>query len=304
MSVLQPARAPRAGSSGSLFDAAFIAALERLAIVAKRARAAGDRGGRRSQRRGASVEFADHRSYAPGDDVRRIDWNLYGRLDKLFLKLYVEEVDLTVHVIVDASASMSFGTPSKFDTARRLAAALGYVALAGMDRLKLGMLTPSGLTGFGPTRGRAQVFRMLDHLDRAAAGGDADLGDLLLERPPMVGGVTVLISDFLTPTGCAAAVRRYMAAKQRVVCLQVLAPEEISPEIYGDFTLEDSESGATVDVTSGPRALEAYRRSLGKLEAELAGLSRHGPCSYLLVRSDVDVVDFCLRELPRAWVVR
>lgn len=299
-----PAAMNAASATGTLFDAAFLAALDKLAIVAKRARATGDRGGRRSQRRGASVEFADHRSYVPGDDIRRIDWNLYGRLEKLFLKLYVEEVDLTVNVVVDGSASMRFGTPPKFDTARRLAAALGYVALAGMDRLKIGVLGPAGLTGFGPTRGRNQVFRMLDHLDQALAGGDGDLGQALLDRPPAMGGVTVLISDFLTPTGCAAAVRRAMAARQRVVCLQVLAPEELSPELHGDFTLEDAESGATVDVTSGPRALEAYRRSLAKLEAELSGLSRHGPCSYLLVRSDLDIVDFCLTELPKAWVIR
>lgn len=291
-------------SSESIFDAAFLARLEHLSLVAKRVRARGDRGGHRGPRRGASVEFADHRSYNPGDDFRRIDWNLYGRLLKLYMKLYVEEVDLTLSLVLDGSASMAFGTPPKWDSARRLAGALGFLALKGLDRVRLGVHAGAGFTAFGPARGRGRVFALFDFLSACAATGQTDLGRVLRERKPDVGGVTVIVSDFLCETSPVDAVRRLCAVGQRVVLLQVLAREELEPDMLGDLMLEDSESGATVEVTAGGAVLRAYRESLAGLRAELEGLARHGAVTHVLVPSDADVVEMLLTALPRAGVLR
>ncbi|MFN7972282.1 MAG: DUF58 domain-containing protein [Acidobacteriota bacterium] len=293
-----------AGAVSALFDNEFLASLEKLSLMTKRARASGDRGTRRGARRGASVEFADHRSYEPGDDYRRIDWNLYARLSKLFIKLYVEEVDLTLSVAVDASGSMAFGTPSKFDTARRIAAALGYVALSGLDRVRIGVASESGYAGFGPARGKRQIFGIFRFLEQATAQGLSDLTKVVAEQKPGGGGVTVLVSDFLSPTGPSDAVYRLLGARQRVVLLQVLAPEEIDPELYGDFLLVDSETGAPIEVTAGPRILAAYKANLRRLQAELASFSKQGPVTFVPVPSDVDVVDLMLSTLPKALVLR
>ncbi|MFQ6097104.1 MAG: DUF58 domain-containing protein, partial [Armatimonadota bacterium] len=147
-----------------LFDADFFRKLERLSILVKRPFPGVLKGEKRSPRRGHSVEFADFRNYTPGDDFRRVDWNVYGRLEKLFLKLFVEEEDLTVYVLIDGSKSMDFGEPRKFDYARRLAAAIGYIALCNLDRLAIGVFTSRVATLFPSTRGRPEAHRMFDFL--------------------------------------------------------------------------------------------------------------------------------------------
>jgi uncharacterized protein (DUF58 family) len=121
----QPVRKP---SQSMLFDEAFLRKLERIAILSKRAAAGQLQGERRSSKRGQSVEFADFRPYSSGDDFRRIDWNAYARLERFFIKLFIEEEDLTVHLLVDTSKSMDWGNPNKLEYAIRSAGALGYIA--------------------------------------------------------------------------------------------------------------------------------------------------------------------------------
>jgi len=160
----------------ALFDGEFLRRLEYLALVSRRLHRGEARGSHGTPRRGSSsVDFADYRAYQPGDDFRSIDWNIYGRLDRLLVKLFAEEEDLSVHLLLDTSRSMAYGSPRKVDWARRLAAALGYIGLASLDRVGAALFSTGMKGSLPPRRGRAQVFHLFEYLGRAEAAGGTDL---------------------------------------------------------------------------------------------------------------------------------
>ena len=154
-----------------LFDQDFLKRLDALSIVSRRVGTGQAKGERRTLRKGSGVEFMDYRPYAVGDDLRYVDWNIYSRLDKLLLKLYVEEEDMCLHLLVDGSASMGFGAPSKLDYALQVAAALGYISLANLERVALGVFSQDATRVLRPMRGRGQILPILDFLSGVEAGG-------------------------------------------------------------------------------------------------------------------------------------
>ncbi len=287
--------------SGSLLDPDFIARLERLRLLARR-RFAGTAGGaRRSTRRGASVEFADHRAYAPGDDIRRIDWNAYARLEELVLRLYVAEEDLTVHLLVDRSASMGFGEPSKLEVAKRLAAALSYVSLAGSERVAVVPFGDRADRPLPPTRGKRRVGHVLRFLDGIQATGETDLAqavDQFLARRPRP-GLVVLLADLLDPGGWTRPLDRLLAEKHEPVLFHVLAAEELDPPSGGDFAFVDSERGTRVEVSLDARARRAYLARLGSFLEEVEGYARKRGISYVRVSGD-DALEQALMSYLRA----
>lgn len=284
-----------------LFDTAFLNKLERMGIVAKRAFPGVLKGEKRSPRRGHSVEFADFRSYTPGDDFRHVDWNAYGRLEKLFLKLFMEEEDLHVYVLIDASKSMDFGLPSKFDFARRLAAAFGYIALTNLDRLGISSFSGELEAIFPLARGRHQAHRMFDFLQALEVNGQTNLGRAMGQwairhRRP---GVLFLISDFFDPGGYQQALTTLQSRRFDVNVIHVLARQELEPEIRGDLRLVDSETGEAREITVSGSVLNLYRRSL---EGFCQGLQRfcHGrSMGYVRTSSADDFEDLVLRQLRR-----
>src|SRR5438477_11581178 len=196
-------RTAAAGTRQTFFSPEFLAQLERLSLISRRAFRGSVKGERRSPRRGHSVEFADYRAYGVGDDLRYVDWNIYGRLDRLHVKLFVDEEDLCLHLIVDASASMNFGTPSKLDCAVRIAAALGFVGLVNLERVGVGVLRERIAEGWNPARGRNQVLPLIEFLGRLRPSGTTSLGDGLAQYALRTreAGVAVLISDLMDPAG-------------------------------------------------------------------------------------------------------
>jgi hypothetical protein len=209
---------PRASSSPAaepLLAPDFLRRLERLRLATRRLFPGRMRGERRSTRRGASVEFADFRNYAQGDDLRYLDWNVYARLERLFIKLFVEEEDLHVYLLVDGSESMTFGSPAKFDYARRAAAALGYIALHSLDRVGFAVLGPRVRAIKAPARGRGAALDCFGWLQEQAAEGGTNLAASLREFALRTRrrGVAVLISDFLDP-GYADGLRACSAASR------------------------------------------------------------------------------------------
>src|SRR5690349_2477511 len=199
-------RMAAADTRQAFFSTEFLAQLERLSLLSRRAFRGSVKGERRSPRRGHSVEFADYRAYGVGDDLRYVDWNIYGRLDRLHVKLFVDEEDLCLHLLVDASLSMDFGTPRKLLYATRVAAALGFVGLVSHERVGLGVLRARAVEGWPPARGRNQVVSLLDFLGNIEPGGPTRLNDALAEyalraREP---GLAVLVSDLLDPQGFEA----------------------------------------------------------------------------------------------------
>ncbi len=238
----------------------FLGKLESLEIVSRRIRRGRFRGERRSVRRGTSVEFADYRPYVAGDDLRFLDWNLFARLDQLVTKLYHDEEDLAIHLVLDRSASMDFGEPTKALFAKRVLAAIGYIALLGQNRVTLWSPGAAGDVEVRDLRSPRSAQRLFDALERADVGGDASLGEPLRRwagtRRPR--GVLVVASDFLHPDGSWEHLRPLVRGGLEVHCVRVLAPEETEPEVEGDLRLVDAEDASGVDVTVTPRLLRLY----------------------------------------------
>src|SRR5262252_1113658 len=161
--------------SQSLLDPQFLHKLEQLELVSRKIFVGRMKGERKSRRRGSSVEFAEHRNYTTGDDLRHIDWNVYGRLDKLFLKLFLEEEDLHVYTVLDASLSMDFGSPTKLRYGKQVAAALAFIGLVNHDRVLVDTFASDLQPGMPSVRGRSQMWRVVQYLEALQASGTSDL---------------------------------------------------------------------------------------------------------------------------------
>lgn len=242
----------------ALLEGAFLERLERLSLVSRRRVAGYGKGDRRSIRKGTSIEFTDYRHYTPGDDPRQVDWNIYRRSGNLYVKQFEEEEILTAHLLVDVSRSMDWGTPSKAEFAAKLAAALGYIILAGSTRLVVATLSGSGATTFGPAWGHRQVGELQTFLRREGPKGETDLDAALASYSRRAeGGLAVVISDLLTPK-FEQGIKRLLDRRFEVTLLHVLAPEEVHPPMSGDLTLIDKEDGSEVAITLNQEALDRY----------------------------------------------
>ena len=278
--------------------------LEQLQLLARRRSKSTAKGERRSGARGQSVEFADYRTYVPGDDLRRIDWNLFGRLERLFLKLYEEERELPVTIYLDSSESMSFGRVSKFDFARQVAAAVGYVALCGFDRVTVEPFPladdQAGLVGeLRAVRGRRSAMRFFDNLNRLKSGGTADFNQALRlgAMKHRAQGVIVVLSDFLDPAGYEDGLKSLASRGSEVHAVQILAPEELEPSSYGDLRVIDSETGAEQEVTFGKYRLKSYRATVQNYCRRLQEYCRARGIRYQLAQSDTPIDDLLLKAM-------
>lgn len=271
-----------------LLGASFVRELEvlqrRLEIRAR----SGGVGEHLARRRGGSAEFKEHRAYAPGDDMRRIDWAAYARTGEPVLKLFRAEEDVIARIVCDASASLDFGEPTKLDAARRLAAAIGYMTLARSERAQLFVAGDGIAREHPPVRGRAGLAALLRSLDGVKAAGGTHLARAIdaVVRQSARPGLLCVLSDFFDPGPVTAALGRAAQAGHDVAAVQVVAAEELAPGLEGDLTLEDAETGALVDVTMDAAALAAYAaRFAGLCEALRAWARRHG-ATYVRARSD------------------
>jgi uncharacterized protein (DUF58 family) len=293
-----------APARAALFDEAFLRRLEQLELASRRLTAGRMKGERRSVRRGQSVEFADYRTYAHGDDLRQLDWNAYARLEKLFLKLFVEEEDVTVHILVDASRSMDYGEPNKLDAARRAAAALGYLGLASMDRVSVAFLGDGAATGMRPIRGKNRALELFSFLSTPrtermtglAAAARAYAGRLRGSGP------LLLISDLMDP-GYLDALRDLAGTRCQLSVLHLLAPDELEPDVPADARLVDSETGHAIEVSGDDDLVERYRARLADWGAEISAfVSRRGG-AYVQVPTDIELADLLFDVLRRRRVV-
>jgi len=281
------------------FSSEFLAQLERLALLSRRVFRGRVSGERRSPRRGHSVEFCDYRAYGVGDDLRYVDWNIYGRLDRLHVKLFVDEEDLCLHLLLDASASMDFGAPTKLEYGARLAAALGFVGLVGMERVGVGVLRERVAEGWSPTRGRNQVVNLFEFLGRVGPAGGTSLNDglgnyAMRAREP---GLAVVVSDLMDPAGFETGVRALLERRFDVHLVHVLAPEEMDPELAGDLRLVDAETGETRELSVDGEALRTYRERLRQFLERVETFSRTQEIGYHRVTTDTPVEEFVLAQI-------
>ena len=301
-------RSPRGGrpltrDDGLVVDADLLTKLDRLTLALGRDLISGLMGEHLAARRTAGIEFVDYRAYSAGDDLRRVDWNAYARLGTLHVRQAQAEHDTVLYVLVDASPSMSYGAPSKFLSARRLAAALGYVGLAHLDAVV--MTTPGSPAGALETRyrGRAESGSLFRDLQGLTTQSVADFDRLLANWSTGrgQGRIAVVISDLLID-GYRDGVRQLLSAGFQTTVLQVLSAEELNPIDQGDLELVDSETGERMEVHLGKEAMYEYHHRLNEWLAECEGWCRTHGANYLLVRSDWDVERVMLDMLRRRGV--
>lgn len=292
-----------------LFDESTLRKLNQLTLVASRVRSGAMKGERRSSRRGSSVEFADYRNYAPGDDLRRLDWNIYARLERPFIKLLEEEEDLAVHILVDGSQSMNWGEAeeNKFNYALRLAAGLGAITLASGDVLSIGLLQRGTvMTEFGPLRGQASLTRLFRFLTDLEPGGETDLNRSMRDYSiiPRRAGLVILISDLFASDGYETGLRQLMGRGHEAALIHVLAPDELDPPLAGDLQLIDSETNHEQDVSLDGGLRERYRaRAQAWIQSTQADCRKHG-IRYLDVITNQAWDQTLLLEMRRAGFVK
>ncbi len=260
-----PHRAPAGDpNSGPLLDPVFLHKLEQLELVSRKIFVGRMKGERKSRRRGSSVEFAEHRNYTTGDDIRHIDWNVYGRLDKLFLKLFLEEEDLHVYTVLDTSLSMDFGTPTKLRYGKQVAAALAFIGLVNHDRVLVDTFSARLEQGLHGIRGRSQMWRVVQYLEKLQPTGASDLTAACREFAIRHAGkgVVVVISDFLDKRGYQEALRYLLARNMDIYVVHVLSQEEVNPELVGDLRLVDAEDGDSAEITISAPLLKRYKDTL------------------------------------------
>lgn len=288
-----------------LFDQQFLRKLENMAFLLKKARAGRYSGQHRSPRKGQSVEFADYRAYVTGDDWRQVDWHAYARLERLFIKLFVEENDLLVHLLVDNSASMAWPSGQKFRLAKQLAGALGYLALANMEQAGVVALA-EGCGRYLPLqRGLQAVNRFWGFLRPLETGGAVNLNRNLRQAGKFIKGpgLTIIISDLLSPDGYEEGLQYLQHRGQQVLVIQVLDRSEKEPELLGNFRLVDCENGEAKEVSVTPLILKAYREHLQNFLSGVRGFCLVREIAYLEVDAADALEDILLRSLRSGGIL-
>ena len=289
-----------------LLSPSFLARLEQLELVSRKVFLGQMRGERRSPRQGISVEFSDYRNYVPGDDLRFIDWNIYGRLDRLFLKLFLEEEDLHVYLLLDTSQSMAFGDPQKLHYAKQIAAALGYIGLTRSDRVIIESVAGDSSLKMPPLRGKQQGLQMLEFLEQLHTGGGTSLSQSLRDFSVRNSGrgIVVLISDLMDKDGYESALRYLLAKQMDIYVIHLLSQEELNPNYQGDLRLVDSEDGDIAEITVNKPLVDRYKNHLKAYCDEIRNYCIRRGIFYLLADNQIPMEKLILEYLRQRLLVR
>lgn len=305
-----------------MLSEAFLQSLRTLRLNASRRRVGSLTGERRSVKRGRSVEFADYRNYTPGDDPRRVDWNVYARLERPYIKLFEDEEDLTTHILLDDSPSMFWQPDAESDgehlaqkwlCAAQLAVVLGYVALASGDKV---ILETSSFQRFGPKRGVAAAAALIAFVERVSATDKRDLRAMPAgRRQPLNAwlkryaldarpGLCILISDMLDESGYTEGFNALGGSRLDVSLLHTLSPDELDPPFTGDLRLKDVETANQQDMSMDDAVLSQYRQRLAAWSEEIAANVRRRGGRYHLTDTSLPLEEIVLKDLRREeWLI-
>ncbi len=293
-------------SEEPLLQPSLLAQLERMELVSRKIFRGRMKGERRSRRRGQSVEFADFRNYVAGDDLRFIDWNMFARLDKLFLKLFLEEEDLHFYTLIDCSSSMGFGEPTKFRYAQQLAGALGYIGLCRADRVKIEPLDGSKTQSSPVLRGRGSLWRLIEHLEAMKPDINVPLEEAVkafcLRNTGK--GILVIISDLMDKSGYETALKYLVARDLDIYLIHVLSQEEIDPAITGDLKLVDCEDGNIAEISVSQRLIDRYRQTLATFIEGARDFCAKRGIVYMMTSTERPVDRLVSRYLRQRGLVR
>jgi uncharacterized protein (DUF58 family) len=289
-----------------LLDEQFLNRLEYFRLHSKRPARGHWKGVHRAAKTGSGMEFADFRAYSEGDDLKNVDWRTYMRLNKLILRLYEEEADLPVYVFVDSSASMKFGSPSKFDYARKVAAALAYVGFVNMDRVSVIAVADGIVKDMSGKRGKSQAWPAFDFLEKLESEGKTSLQAAFKRyfAVPRTKGVVLVLSDFLDPAGFEPALRLLRQLRQEVFALHIVADEELSPALPDEVVLVDAEDGAATKRQITPALIRAYREEFERYGEEIDAYCTKNGWGYARALTRVSFEDLVLRVLRQDGLLR
>jgi len=296
----------RPGADEDLFDDEFQRKLDYLAMVSRRVFSGAMRAERRTKKTGSGVEFADHRDYTPGDDFRYLDWHAYQRFDRLLIRLYEEEEDLSIYFIVDTSSSMAFGDGDKLRHAKRLCAALAYVGLANLDRIAIVTATDEISGRMQATRGKARIFRIFRFLRDIRAEGHTDLGEAMktFVAQHKRRGLAVLLSDLYDPAGFERGINVLRYAKFEPFVLHIVDPTEAKPDLKGDVRVYDCETGEEREVTVTAKVLERYGKAHEAYLEEVRRFCTSRQVSYFRADTNIPFDELILRVFRRGGFLR
>lgn len=288
-----------------ILDPPFLKKLESLALVTRRPFAGQMKGEKRSVRRGTSVEFADYREYVLGDDLRYVDWNMAARLERLFVKLFIEEEDLYLALLIDSSRSMDFGQPKKLHYAVRVAAALGYIGLANYDRVSVTAFADSLGEALRTQRGKGGVLPLFTYLNRLQADGATSFATALKSFAARARhrGVAIVLSDFLDPHW-ADGLRSLLARGFQIALIHVLDEEEIHPTLVGDLRIIDSETGEAKEMSVNPALLARYQAALDAFCGEIETFANRYGLHHLRASTAMPFEDILLKYLRQGGLIK
>ena len=296
---------------GSYLSDEFFSRLETLSLEL-RADLAGFFGGKHLVKTyGQTVEFADYREYMLGDDIRRIDWNLYSRFEKFFLKLFTDERQMHTDIFIDCSASMGKVNPVKANYAIATAAALGYLSVHNMDKVSFKLINGERAQDpFGTIVGKRAFFNAISTLENLTFEGESDLRTSIINSPNQGSndGLTVIISDFFTDTDWRAAVDYLCYKKRQVLLIQVLTPEELDPLYSGRAHLIDCESMGVEDTRNmkikiDRASLIAYERAMAEIRENLTAFANSRGAAFISVCTDRPVENVLFKELLKVGIM-
>lgn len=295
-----------AAKKPDLLDPEFMSRLEQLDIVSRKIFAGKMKGERRSKRKGQSVEFADYRNYVVGDDLRFLDWNIYGRLERLFVKLFFEEEDLHVNVLMDMSKSMDFGNPAKALYARRVAAAIAYIGLVNYNRVSLCAFADNYGPEMSGVRGRRLIHQVLGYLSDMPAEGIGNMSAacrrFAIRHPQR--GVVLVLSDFMDKGGYETGLRYLIGRHYDLYVIQMLSPEEIEPNLQGDLRLRDVEDSDIAEVTVSRALIHRYKQNLNAYCGQLREFCTRRGVTYMFTSTAVPFDQLVLNYLRRRGLLR
>lgn len=286
-----------------IFDSDFLKKLEAIAIRSRMLMTEGVGGNRKSRSKGSSVEFSDFREYSAGDDFRRIDWNAYGRFDKLYIKLFMEEREAFINIFIDCSKSMDFGSVKKWDTALKLSAIITYLALGNMDRVCINLMKDGVLIQSQSMTGRASFDKCIKFIESIEFSGNTDINKCIKLKEFHGRGISIIVSDFFTPSGIEETVKYLLFKKQEIILIHVLSNEEINPFMEGQVKLIDSETGFLRDIAVTPVVLKRYQQELERFINNIKEYASKMGATYIQVSSEQSVEKIVFEEFIKAGII-
>ncbi|MBU5454548.1 MULTISPECIES: DUF58 domain-containing protein [Eubacteriales] len=289
-----------------IFNEDFFSKLNKINLSINLKLSSGTQGGRKSKAKGVSVEFSDYREYMHGDDFRRIDWNAYGRFDKFFIKVFMEEREGIFNFFLDTSKSMDYGKENKKNMALKIVAALSYVALNNLDRVNINLLDSGNIQVLKEVSGSRAFQRIIKDLENISFDGTTSLTQSIRKRPIKNKGVSIVVSDFLDNLGLKdlEEALKYLAfKKQEIILIQVLALEEIKPELNGEITLIDSETNENIKISLTPNLIKEYEKTLYSYKKSIENLVKKYNGKFISVNSSMEIEEVILGELSKKRVL-